>query len=86
MTFEEVSDTEARVTLEGTARALDLLNEDEIVAGVDLSKLTAGAHLVEIRQKHLNLPVDISLSQVEPRFIRISARKKEADSSAREKE
>jgi hypothetical protein len=42
--------------------------------------------LVEIRQKHLNLPVDISLSQVEPRFIRISARKKEADSSAREKE
>jgi uncharacterized protein (TIGR00159 family) len=86
MTFEEVSDTEARVTLEGTARALDLLNEDDIVAGVDLSKLSAGAHLVEIRQKHLNLPVDISLSQVEPRFIRISARKKEADSSASEKE
>jgi uncharacterized protein (TIGR00159 family) len=86
MTFEEASDTEARVTLEGTALAFDLLNEDELVAEVDLSNLRAGSHLVEIRQEHLNLPGDISLSQVEPRFIRISAKKKEADSSASENE
>jgi uncharacterized protein (TIGR00159 family) len=84
MTLEQASDTEARVTLEGTARAFDLLNEDELIAVVNLSNLTAGPHLVELTQEHLNLIGDISLSEIEPRFIRIFAKKKETDSSATE--
>jgi len=82
MTLDQASDTEARVTLEGTARAFELLNEDELVAVVNLSDLTAGSHLVELTQDHLNLTDAISLSRIEPRFIRISIRKKGTDSSA----
>ena len=81
MTLDQVSDAEARITLEGTARAFESLNEDELVAVVDLSHLTPGSHLVELTQDHLNLTGTISLSGIEPRFIRVFTEKTATDSS-----
>jgi uncharacterized protein (TIGR00159 family) len=82
MTLVQSGDTEARVTLQGTARAFELLNENELVAVVDLSDLTAGAHVVELTQDHLKLPGAISLSGIEPRRIRVSTRTQATEPAA----
>jgi hypothetical protein len=55
---------------------------NELVAVVDLSDLTAGAHVVELTEDHLKLPGAISLSGIEPRRIRVSTRTQATEPAA----
>jgi hypothetical protein len=50
------------------------LNENDLVAVVDLSDLAVGTHVIGIAQDQITLPDAISLSELELRFIRVSTK------------
>jgi len=74
MTLEGAGGAEARITLEGPARALELLSEEELIVAVDIASITAGQHVILLTSEQLNLPRDVTLSNIDPPYLSITAK------------
>jgi|GEM_PF-27462 len=71
--LEEPVPTEARVTLSGSERAFQLLESSRLMISVDLSDVRNGAQQIALSDENLNNPPDLSVSEIEPRAVWLTA-------------
>lgn len=62
---------EARLTLSGSERNFRFLEPGTLNVSVDLVNATAGPYDIGITDRHIRLPVNLSLYRVEPRVLRL---------------
>lgn len=72
--IEEPKTTEVKVSLSGSER-LFLFDQAALTASVDMSKLNEGKQTVIISDKDIDIPSGLSVSQITPRTISITAQK-----------
>ncbi len=73
--LEEPIPLEARVTLSGSEQAFRLLDPAGLALSLNLEELEAGVSQIALGEDQLDLPSGISLSQVEPRTVRLEAQR-----------
>ncbi|MCF7802569.1 MAG: diadenylate cyclase CdaA [Candidatus Marinimicrobia bacterium] len=71
--IQEPVPTNAQVTIEGSEQGFRLLDPTNLVLSFDVASLQEGTNVLQIQEKHIQLPADLGLYQVSPEEITIRA-------------
>lgn len=71
--LDEPEPTEVSVTLSGTERAFNLVDQDKLIVSVDLGRFQEGVHEYPIGETSINVPPGMSIRQIDPRSVRPNA-------------
>lgn len=71
--IESIQPEEVRLNIAGSQRAFRAFRWDELSAKVDLSKVEEGHQTLVLGEEAFNLPVEMSVVDIEPSMIRLTA-------------